>query len=117
MDTITPRSRRHDSGFTLVEILIVIVIVGVLGTVVVMSVNGVATDAEETACLADRRTLEKATEAFFAQRGTDVIPDAGGPEGIEQTLLDEEFLGTLSTHYDLAADGSLVVVSGSACTV
>ena len=111
------RDTSNDQGFSLIELLLVIVVLGLLATVVAMSVGGMTSEADETACLADRRLLEKAGEAFFAQAPADTIPATGVDEPYEQTLVDREFLRTTSEHYDLDADGQLVLVSGSPCTL
>jgi prepilin-type N-terminal cleavage/methylation domain-containing protein len=108
----------HDHGYTIIELLLVIVVLGILTTIVVLSVGGVTTEAQETGCAADRRMLETAGEAYFAQRRTSTIPDAGGgPDGYEQTLVDEELLRQTSEYFDLDADGALVAAAGSPCTV
>ncbi len=65
----------HD-GFTLIEVLIVVVILGVISVVVVAAVGGFTAEAEDTGCSADAHTLYVATEAFFAQRNTSSIPPA-----------------------------------------
>jgi prepilin-type N-terminal cleavage/methylation domain-containing protein len=64
-----PSSTQRDKGFTLVELLIVIVILGILATVTVFAVRGITERGEESACDADRSTLESAAEAYYAQEG------------------------------------------------
>jgi prepilin-type N-terminal cleavage/methylation domain-containing protein len=109
---------KQDEGFTLIEVLIVIVILGVLSTVVVAAVGGARSDAEESSCSSDAYTLATAAEAFFAQRAATVIPDADGtPDGYEQTLVAEQFLRTHSILHDLDERGRLVQVAASPCTV
>lgn len=107
--------QRSDSGFSLIELLLVIVILGILSTVVVLSISGITGEAEESACEADKKTLEKSAEAYFAQRKTDTIPDAGGDEGVEQTLVDAELLRQTSEYYDVQTDGQLVSDTDSVC--
>lgn len=102
------RRPRPDSGFSLVELLLVIVILGVLTSIVVLAVSGVTSDAEESACQADRRTLEKAAEAYFAQTLSTTIPPTGTDEPYEQALVDREFLRTTSRYFDLDEYGELV---------
>jgi prepilin-type N-terminal cleavage/methylation domain-containing protein len=58
-----------DKGFTLVELLIVIVILGILATITVFAVRGITDGAQETACEADKRTIEAAIEAYYAGNG------------------------------------------------
>ena len=111
------RETSNDQGFSLIELLLVIVVLGILATVVAMSVGGMTSEAQETACLADERLLQKAGEAFFAQTHSETIPAAAAAEPYEQTLADRGFLRNTSEYYDLDADGQLVLVSGSPCTL
>ncbi|MFT4773621.1 MAG: prepilin-type N-terminal cleavage/methylation domain-containing protein [Candidatus Azotimanducaceae bacterium] len=62
----------QDKGFTLVELLIVIVILGILATVTVFAVRGITDKGQENACSVEARTLDTAIEAFYAQNQLDV---------------------------------------------
>ncbi len=109
---------QKQNGFSLVELLIVIVILGLLATAVVFAVGGIAADAQESGCDADAHVLITATEAFFAQKGTDLILPTGATNNrYEITLVDQEFLRSPSMFYDLNGDGGLEVAAGSSCTV
>lgn len=57
----------HQEGFTLVELLVVIVILGILAAIVVFAVTGVTGNGQKSACQTDARTVEAAEEAAFAQ--------------------------------------------------
>jgi general secretion pathway protein G len=51
-------SAGEESGFTLVELLIVIAILGVLAGVVVFSVAGISDSSQSSACKAGASTVE-----------------------------------------------------------
>ncbi|MFN8024140.1 MAG: prepilin-type N-terminal cleavage/methylation domain-containing protein [Acidimicrobiales bacterium] len=58
--------QKKDKGFTLVELLIVIVILGILATVTVFAVRGITDQGKTSACNTDKVTLQTAVETFFA---------------------------------------------------
>jgi general secretion pathway protein G len=62
--------RRTDGGFTLIELLIVIVILGVLAGVTVFAVQAFNEEGQESACLADKKNVEIAVEAYYAKNNS-----------------------------------------------
>ena len=68
-----------DKGFTLVELLIVIVILGILATIVVFAVRGITDQGQESSCKATAKTYEVAIEAYYAKNGT----AGGNPSGAD----------------------------------
>jgi type II secretion system protein G len=75
-------NQKKDKGFTLVELLIVIVILGILATVTVFAVSGITNRGKATACNADKKTLLTAIESYAADNGNypaslAAIADAG----------------------------------------
>lgn len=61
--------RKDVSGFTIVELLIVIVVIAILASVTVASFNGVSTRAKASVAKSDLVTLAKQMEFFKAERG------------------------------------------------
>jgi general secretion pathway protein G len=66
--------RAGAAGFTLVEIMVVIVILGLLATLVVSNIGGASDTARETKALADVKTLADAVRSYYAKKGR--LPDS-----------------------------------------
>jgi prepilin-type N-terminal cleavage/methylation domain-containing protein len=67
-------AHKQDKGFTLVELLIVIVILGILATVTVFAVRGITTRSQTNACAVEKRALETALEAYYVDIGNQTFP-------------------------------------------
>ena len=62
-------ARDRQKGFTLVELLIVIVILGVLAAIVILAIGAFDDRGELAACKADVKSVEVAVEAYRADQG------------------------------------------------
>lgn len=68
-------------GFTIVELLIVIVVIGILAAITIVAFNGVQNRANDTAVQSDIRGLAKVIQAYQATNGelpvfgTEAIPE------------------------------------------
>ncbi len=71
-------------GFTLVELLVVIVILGVLAAVVVFAVGGITNSSKASACTIEVRTVNTATQSYFAQKNA-YPPATASPAGAGTT--------------------------------
>jgi general secretion pathway protein G len=94
---------KNDKGFTLVELLIVIVILGILAAVTVFAVRGITDKGQENSCATEKRAIETATEAYFADNGI----DAGSMGALVPGYLRTD----PSTRFTLAS-GSPPVITG-----
>jgi len=65
METEIVEVKKSDRGFTLVELLIVIVILGILATVTVFAVRGITDKAQTNSCATEKRAIETAFEAYY----------------------------------------------------
>jgi len=63
------RIRNGQSGFTLIEIMLVVVIIGILMTVVVVKLGGRQEDARKTAAGADVRAYGQALDLYELDNG------------------------------------------------
>jgi len=63
------RHSKTGNGFTIVELLIVIVIIGILAAIVIVAYNGIQERARNAVRLSDVKTAQRLVEAYFAQNG------------------------------------------------
>ncbi len=105
---ISPSTTDREPGFTLVELLIVIVVLGVLSSVAVFAVRGISSRGEAAACQADLKTLEAAIEVWAVQHpGTDTVS--------EDDLVRAGHLRSPSTRHDVVDALTIVPTAGSGC--
>jgi general secretion pathway protein G len=63
----SPHPRRR--GFTLLELIVVITIIGILGTLVVVKVSGYTSTARVAKIKNDLKAIARAAEMYYAQSG------------------------------------------------
>ncbi len=76
--------RKGHEGFTLVELIIVIVVIGILAAIILVAYNGITTQAKNTKTIAAVDSWIKGLRVYAAQKGS--LP------------LDNSCLGTLTTY-------------------
>lgn len=64
------RVHREDEGFSLIELLIVIVVLGILGGIVVFGVGTFRADSSEAACNANVQQIKVGAQAYKAKTGS-----------------------------------------------
>src|ERR1043165_2695878 len=73
----TEMIRRAKSGFTLVEILIVVIILGILAAIVIPQFTNASQDARKSSLVSQLQTLRSQSELYKLQHG-DVLPNLVG---------------------------------------
>lgn len=72
------KSRRYkQDGFTLIEIMVVILILGLLATIVVQSLRGAADKAKKTKAQADLAEIKTALDRYYLDNGYYPSTDQG----------------------------------------
>ena len=66
---MTSFKKQASRGFTIVELLIVIVVIGILAALVVVTYNGIQQKARDTERKTDINAIHGQTEAYQAQNG------------------------------------------------
>ena len=93
-----------ERGFTLVELLIVIVILGILAGIVVFAVGNLTSSAKSNSCATEKSTIITADEAYKAQNGS--YTDTTG-------LVSAGLLKSTPAGYYINASGTVNPISGN----
>lgn len=100
-------------GFTLIEALVVVVVLGLLDAVLVFVVGGTTDPAKTSSCAAEQKMLQTAVELYKAESAPHEYPTK-----IEDLLTDPtKFLRAKPENYTVSAagDGKIVANPAGAC--
>ena len=103
-----PAPRAGTGGFTLLELMVVIVVLGVLAGIILFGVGAFRSDARNSACRTDVRTLQTANGAYLAQHGSNAHDIAA--------LISGGYIHSAPESGVTFADGVTNPASMSACT-
>ncbi len=84
---------RGQSGFTLVEILVVVLILGILAAMVIVTIGGMSRDASQVAFISDLRTWQDASMLYINQVGKYPVDTSSGvfPTGMEDFIKPDQW--------------------------
>lgn len=104
------QDERSDAGFTMIELLVVVVVLGLLAGIVVFALGNVTTKSWTAACNSDSRTVNLAVGAYI-QRNTGVtqLTEADLTSGAGQSL--SKWPKSTKYAIEIAGDGN--ALSGS----
>lgn len=85
-------------GFTLVEILIVVVILGILAAIVIPQFTEASTEAKTSSLCTDLQTMRSQIELYKVQHNDD-LPGAGGATFIQAMTGQTNVAGAVGTDY------------------
>ncbi len=98
-------NHNRNQGFTIVELLIVVVIIAVLATVTIVAYNSIASNAKDSARQSDMNAFKKKVEMHFIETGS-YNPGAVWPATREEFLEQYDLTGLSSKvticNYDVA---------------
>lgn len=116
--------KKRQSGFTIVELLIVIVVIGILATLVIVTFTGIQQKARDSQRQTDIQALDSHLESYYAQNGSypslAVLTSTGwiaaNMKGLDPAALVDPKGGSLAATSSATAYGYAPLAGGSACT-
>ncbi len=115
------RTHRDNRGFTLVELLVVVTILGILAAVVTTSLVGLTGTAKTNACAEELRTVQTAMDAMMAKnnitavaaRTTDTNTFSALPTGTGAQPLSPNYLRQTTTKGSYRWTAAGLVTAGT----
>jgi prepilin-type N-terminal cleavage/methylation domain-containing protein len=116
---------RKDEGFTLVELMVVVLIIGILVAIAIPVFNAATATAKTRACFSNQRVIEGAVQQFLANAATmtaanlEGVVESGGTDGAAALVGTDAFIketpvcGIANGMYTLDTAGSTNCPNGA----
>jgi prepilin-type N-terminal cleavage/methylation domain-containing protein len=112
MKSIINQIKNRQSGFTIVELLVVIVVIGILASITIVAYNGVTNRANQSAALSTATTVRDKAEIALAISSSSAYPAATADFTAEASLAGSGFVFATS----LSSTSSTKTVIYQKCT-
>lgn len=119
--------KKREQGFTIIELLIVIIVIGILAALVITTYNGIQQKARNTERQTDINAIRSQVEAYYAQNGKypslDQMNEANGNtnwrstnlKGLDKEALKDPSGSTYTLATSAAADVYAYAPTPSGC--
>lgn len=106
-------SKAAEAGFTLVEMVVVVAVIGILASVAVLAIGNTTEASKEAACEADLATVQTAADSYYAATG-DYIAVRGSGD-VADALEDADYLRRAPENGTYAIDSTNGNVTVTGC--
>lgn len=108
------RKRLNKKGFTLVELIVVIAVLGILATLAVPRITGIRENAEDTVIEANEKMLRNAAIMYLAENGN---PDADETWDGSENQNWEDYIDEWPDNFDDDTDFEVLIEDDGTITI